>query len=123
MEIHEHPVLTGTVGEIRTRIEHRDDRGLEHWKRRHQSYAEWECQRALKVIRSGELPRVGRQALKYRLITHRWLPAAFFLDTYIRRLGFLDGWAGLCYAWFKARYFADVGRRIRAELRKRPTST
>jgi hypothetical protein len=123
MEIHEHPVLTGTVGEIRARIEHRDDRGLDHWKRRHQSYAEWECQRALKVIRSGELPKVGRQAWKYRLITRRWLPVAYFLDTYIRRLGFLDGWAGLCYAWFKARYFADVGRRIRAEHGKRPAAS
>jgi hypothetical protein len=118
MEIHEHPVLQGSVGEIRARIDHRDDRGLEHWKRRHEAYAAWESKRAIKLIRSGALPDAGRQRWKYRLIARRWLPIAFFLDNYVRRLGFLDGWPGLCHAWLKARYFADVGRRIRAELRR-----
>jgi len=113
MEIHEHPVLRGTIGEIQTRIDHRDDRGLEHWKRRHDAYAAWEARRALALRASGGAPTEGRQGAKYRLLGRWWLPAAYFLDGYVRRLGFLDGWPGLCHAWLKARYFADVGRRMR----------
>jgi hypothetical protein len=45
-----------------------------------------------------------------------WLPAAYFIDDYIRRLGFLDGWAGFHHARFKAAYFAEIGRLVRAGL-------
>ncbi len=114
MEIHEHPVLRGSVGEIDARIDHRDDRGLEHWKRRHAEYAAWEARRALKLRADGALPTGGRQATKYRVLGTWWLPMAYFIDGYVRRLGFLDGWAGLRHAWLKAAYFRDIGRRIRA---------
>ena len=114
MEIHEHPVLQGSVGEIRARIDHRDDRGLEHWKRRHAEYAAWEARRALKLRADGTLPSGGRQGAKYRLLGKWWLPSAYFLDGYVRRLGFLDGWPGLRHAWLKAAYFARIGRLMRA---------
>jgi hypothetical protein len=113
MEIHEHPILAGSVGVIRTRIDHRDDRGLAHWKARHAEYAVWEARRALKLRADGNAPTVGRQATKYRVLDRRWLPAAYFLDGYVRRGGFLDGWPGLCHAWLKARYFAEIGRMLR----------
>jgi glycosyltransferase involved in cell wall biosynthesis len=113
MEIHEHPVLQGSLGEIRTRIDHRDDRGLEHWKRRHAEYAAWEAQRTFRMRAFGSGPVEGRQAVKYRALGKWWLPAVYFLDGYVRRLGFLDGWQGLCHAWLKARYFAQIGRVLR----------
>ena len=113
MEIHEHPVLQGSVGEIHTRIDHRDDRGLEHWKRRHAEYAAWEAQRTFRMRAFGSGPIEGRQAVKYRVLGKWWLPAAYFLDGYVRRLGFLDGWQGLCHAWLKARYFAQIARELR----------
>jgi hypothetical protein len=40
-------VLSVSAGCIRARIDHRDDRGLEHWKRRHQTYVAWEARRAV----------------------------------------------------------------------------
>lgn len=113
MEIHEHPVLQGTTGEIRTRLDHRDDRGLEHWKRRHEAYAAWEARRALALRRTGTQGLGGRQAAKYRMLGRWWLPAAYFIDGYVRRLGFLDGRAGLLHAWLKADYFRRIGRLIR----------
>ena len=113
MEIHEHPILAGSIGVIRTRIDHRDDRGLAQWKGRHAEYAVWEARRALKLRADGNAPTVGRQATKYRVLDRRWLPAAYFLDGYVRRGGFLDGWPGLCHAWLKARYFAEIGRMLR----------
>lgn len=120
MEIHEHPVLTGSVGAIRTRIDHRDDRGLEHWRLRHAEYARWEARRTLRLRREGGIPSAGRQALKYRVIDRRWLPLVYFLNDYVRRLGFLDGWPGLRHAWLKARYFAEVGRLIRVGSAEAP---
>lgn len=113
MEVHEHPVIQGTVGEIRARIDHRDDRGLEHWKRRHLEYAAWEAKRVMRLRSDGVTPSAGRQSIKYQVLGKWWLPYAFFVDEYIRRRGFLDGWPGFCHAWFKARYFAEVGRLMR----------
>ena len=114
MEIHEHPILFGSIGEIRTRIDHRDDRGLDHWRRRHESYARWEAARALRLRESGMVGLTGRQVVKYRMVGRWWLPAAYFLDGYIRRLGLLDGLAGLCHAWLKAAYFRRIGQLMRA---------
>jgi glycosyltransferase involved in cell wall biosynthesis len=113
MEIHEHPVLAGSVGEIRTRIDHRDDRGLNHWKRRHESYAQWEAARAVRLRETGMAGLAGRQAAKYRMLGRWWLPAAYFLDGYLRRLGFLDGLAGFWHAWLKAAYFRRIGQLMR----------
>jgi len=117
MEIHEHPVLQGSIGEINARIDHRDDRGLEHWKRRHDAYAAWEAERTIRLDAAALEQLTPRQRDKYRSLPHRWLPIAYFIDQYIRRLGFLDGRAGLWHAWHKSLYFADIGRRIRAARR------
>ncbi len=114
MEIHEHPVLSGSLGEIRTRIDHRDDRGLEHWKRRHEAYAQWEARRATLLRTSGMQDLTERQRTKYRMLGAWWLPSAYFLDGYVRRLGLLDGRAGFWHAWMKAAYFRRIGRLIRA---------
>ena len=116
MEIHEHPVLAGSTGEIRARIDHRDDRGIGHWRRKHAEYAEWEARRTLALRRSGgiDAPSLSpRQRRKYASLGKWWLPAAYFLHVALVRRGFLDGYPGLAYAWEKARYFGDVGRRLR----------
>ena len=114
MEIHEHPVLAGSTGEIRTRLDHRDDRGLEHWKRRHEAYAQWEARRAILLRQTGMERLTERQRAKYRMLGAWWLPMAYFLDGYIRRLGFLDGRAGFWHAWMKAAYFRRIGQLIRS---------
>jgi len=117
MEIHEHPVLRGSVGEIRARVEHRDDRGLDHWLQRHREYAAWEAERwwALRGTMPSHLSR--RQAFKYRGLATRWFPWLAFLDSYLLRSGWLDGVAGFRHAWLKSAYFADIGRRIRTRMR------
>ncbi len=116
MEIHEHPVLTGTVGEVRSRMDHRDDRGLEHWRRKHDEYSSWEARRAL-LLRTGRGASredlSPRQRRKYASLGKWWLPAAYFVHAYVVRRGFLDGWPGLAYAWEKSRYFRDIGRKMR----------
>ena len=123
MEIHEHPVLEGTTGEIRSRIDHRDDRGLVHWRRKHDEYSSWEARRvaALRATgRGGSSEFSPRQRRKYAALGKWWLPAAYFTHMYFLKRGFLDGWPGLAFAWEKAKYFRDIGRKMRALDRSTP---
>ncbi len=114
MEIHEHPVIVGTAGEIRARVEHRDDRGLEHWLRRHVEYAAWEARRAqLLQERGGNSHLTARQRTKYANLGRWWLPPSVFLANYAARLGFLDGRQGFAHAALKAWYFWVIGIALR----------
>jgi hypothetical protein len=45
MEVHEHPVFNGRVGEIAEPIEHKDFRDLHHFIGRHNEYSSWEAHR------------------------------------------------------------------------------
>jgi len=119
MEIHEHPVLNGSTGQISARLDHCDDRGLEHWLRKHNDYSSWEARRALALRARGQLndpALTQRQRRKYRMVGKWWLPAVYFLDNYVRRGGILDGYAGFAYAYLKACYFWEIGVKMR-ELR------
>lgn len=112
MEVHEHPVLEGSVGEIGARIDHRDYRGLDHWFRKHNDYSTWEARRLIALRRDGldahpEL--TPRQLRKYRSIGKWWLPAAYFASFYVAKRGFLDGYPGFAYACCKAAYFWQIG--------------
>jgi glycosyltransferase involved in cell wall biosynthesis len=120
MEIHEHPLLTGSIGEIRARIDHRDDRGIDHWRRKHEQYSAWEAYRTF-TLRGAIKQEIGalspRQRLKYASLGKWWLPYAYFAHVYLAKGGFLDGFPGLAFAWEKSRYFRDIGRKL-AELER-----
>ena len=124
MEVHEHPVLQGSIGEISARIDHLDFRGLHHLIDRHNSYSTWEANRYLQL---GDIPRDAqrlsrRQKAKYRYMARWWSPLAYFMLTYIVRGGFLDGRPGFVYASFKAYYFLQIREKI-AELSARRGSS
>jgi hypothetical protein len=38
---------------------------------------------------------------------------AYFVHMYLVKRGILDGYPGFAYAWEKAKYFADIGRKMR----------
>jgi hypothetical protein len=119
MEVHEHPIVDGTIGEIRAPIEHNDDRGIEKFIDRHLSYAKWEAHRTLSIERKPQREGVkftSRQRLKYRHIERWWYPAAYFVYTYFVRFGALDGAAGFQYALYKSWYLQTV-RLLIGELR------
>lgn len=118
MEIHEHLVVKGQIGEIHARMEHYDKRSLDsHWKK-HEQYADWECNRYQALLEEvGDIATsdklTGRQKLKYRLIENPCFPFLYFCASYILKKGFLDGYAGYRFACFKAKYFALVRRKIK----------
>jgi hypothetical protein len=119
MEVHEHPVVKGSVGEIRAPIEHNDFGGLDKFLDRHRDYARWEARRFLLLERQSSpdgRTLTPRQRFKYRHLARWWYPWFYFLHTYVVRLGFLDGAAGLQYAFYKAWYFLTTRLMIQ-ELR------
>jgi glycosyltransferase involved in cell wall biosynthesis len=118
MEVHEHPVMRGPVGEIHALIDHVDFRGLHHFIDRHNSYSTWEANRYLQLCGSSEESQrlTPRQKTKYRYIARWWFPVAYFVLTYIVRGGFLDGHAGFAYALFKAYYFLQIREKISETL-------
>lgn len=116
MEVHEHPVIHGPVGEIQSRVEHNDDRGVAKFIDRHRDYAMWEARRT-EVLRHRGLDKVehltDRQRTKYRNIDKWWFPWSYFAYTYFVRRGFLDGLAGFALAFYKLWYFFSIGLLIR----------
>ncbi len=110
MEIHEHPIVDGEIGEICAPIDHRDYKGLGHFIQKHRDYAQWEARRFVKMQNDTTVweRMTGRQKLKYHNLTKWWFPYFYFLTTYIAKLGILDGSQGFHYAAYKAWYFKTI---------------
>ncbi|WP_192361946.1 glycosyltransferase family 2 protein [Mesorhizobium mediterraneum] len=115
MEVHEHPILTSRAGEIKSKIDHQDFRGIEKFIDKHQDYAKWEAKRYVSIDWSkGAGFLTGRQKFKYKNVTRWWFPLFYFAYSYFVRLGFLDGSAGFAYAFYKTWYFFMI-RNLMAE--------
>ncbi len=115
MEVHEHPVLDGALGDIQARLEHHDYRGLHSYIWRHNEYSTWETQRFLWLALAdgaewGKL--TSRQKFKYRHLDKIWFASLYFLTSYIVKGGFRDGAAGWYFAILKRRYFTDIRLKI-----------
>lgn len=111
MEIHEHPIIEGSVGRLQTTIEHNDFRGINKFISRHQQYAMWEARRTnlLTASKQNQLENMtSRQIFKYRNISKWWFPVFYFNYTYLVKFGFLDGRAGFLYALYKFWYFTTI---------------
>lgn len=117
MEIHEHPVVEGPVGEIAAPIDHDDDRGIAKFLDRHRHYAQWEARRFHALQAGGGTADhfSARQRRKYASLSKWWFAWAYFAMTYIFRLGFLDGRAGFYLAFYKLWYFVSIRLLIREE--------
>ena len=117
MEVHEHPVLTGSVGQLRARMTHRDLRSIEAYRTKHEAYAQWEAKRYGWLRSRGREGWDGlslRLRLKYQLLDKRALAVLYFCAAYLFKSGFRDGRAGFVLACCKFRYFQQVRRLIRA---------
>ena len=113
MEIHEHPIINGKVGELHTPIIHNDLRTLHSFIERHNEYSSWEAQRYLALRKTKWASLTSRQRLKYSLIASSFFSFAYFLFAYVVRVGFLDGRAGFHYAILKFAYFHQINLKIK----------
>ncbi|MER9242383.1 glycosyltransferase family 2 protein [Mesorhizobium sp. M0633] len=112
MEVHEHPVLKGAIGEIRIPINHEDYNGLGKFLTKHVQYAKWEARRYFEIALAEPEKFTRRQRLKYKYITRWWFSWSYFVYSYVFRLGFMDGQAGFMYAFYKLWYFLSIRRMI-----------
>jgi len=110
MEIHEHPIVNGTTGDIASSIDHRDYKGLGKFIEKHRDYALWEARRYANLQENPEASEhfTDRQKFKYRHLARWWYPWFYFCFTWLAKLGILDGWPGLHYAAYKAWYFQTI---------------
>ena len=117
MEIHEHPIINGPVGEIKAPITHKDYKGMYHYLARHNEYSSWEAQRFFDLHANANADLnarlTHRQRKKYRALDTWWWAAAYFLTNYFLKLGFLDGREGLVFSLLKAIYFFEIRCKIK----------
>ena len=117
MEIHEHPIIQGKTGIIKSPITHLDFKGVFHYIARHNEYSTWEANRYLKLIDKKNSKLTFRQKIKYKLLNTWFFGFIYFLLNYIFYLGFLDGKIGYIFSVYKMQYFFNVKAKI-FELKK-----
>ena len=112
LELHEQPVLAGgTIGTITGKVDHKENRGLEAYIKKHNEFSTWEAVRYLKNTKDkGNL--TFRQKVKYSLMDSWWLSRLYFVYIYVFKLGFLDGRSGYIYAQLKKQYFFNIKAKI-----------
>lgn len=108
MEVHEHPIVPGRIGKIKSKLIHKDMNGLEKFILKHVNYATWEAARLKKLKNITSKDLTFRQKVKYFSIRFGIIADLYFIYTYILNLGFLDGRVGLSYARYKRFYFRMV---------------
>jgi glycosyltransferase involved in cell wall biosynthesis len=121
MEVHEHPIVNGICGRIKTPLIHDDARSLHSHFEKHNEYSSWEANRYIALQDSG--PEVWekltpRQKWKYKHVDRWWLAPAYFLADYLGSCGFIDGRAGLHFALFKMFYFWQIRLKIMEKRRR-----
>lgn len=130
--VHEHVILEGRVGYLKTPLLHQDYKGLERYFDRHNVYSSME---AIEAYRLFHPPSKGH--LKPSLFTrgpgrrrflkeaaYRYLPARplfKFLWMYLGQGGILDGRIGFRYCVLQSFYEYQVSLKL-LELRTHPTS-
>ncbi len=110
MEVHEHPQVYGSVGWIKSAIDHRDERGIESYINKHNEYASWEANRIFEARNDkGEFEKKGiKKRIKYIILSSYFSGIVFFLGSYIFMNGWRDGKKGVAFALLKAGYFTQI---------------
>ena len=141
MEVHEHVIVNGQIGELKNALEHHNVNSLSRYIEKHNQYSNWDARLLLHAeSKEGSLQgpaddvsATSAEALPPSLWEsqaqrRRWLrkkffrvpgsPILFFFYKYIFRLGFLDGVPGLIYCGFQAVQFFHIKAKL-YELRSR----
>lgn len=121
--VHEHVIIEGPPGFLRTPLIHYDYKGIERYFERHNVYSSMEAVEAYRSL-TGNLPstvlpgstKAGagrRRAMK--MCAYRWIPARSlvkFVWMYIVRLGFLDGRIGFRFCLLHTFYEYQISLKM-----------
>lgn len=118
MEVHEHPIVSGKVGVIKSKIDHHDLRGTANFVLKHNEYASWEAARYLKARDKSTFSGkwTMQQHIKYNLMKSILIVPLFFCGSFFLYRGFRDGTRGFAHAILRMSYYMQIYCRIR-ELR------
>jgi glycosyltransferase involved in cell wall biosynthesis len=118
LEMHCHPIVTGTTGRLAGTMIHRDTDNLHHYFERHNTYSQWEAllhTRYRGRDQSDEIrPRFFGSAVQRRRFLKRLFlatpgkPVVYFIYSYLLQGGFLDGRPGFIYNLLKAMYWYQI---------------
>ena len=118
MEVHEHVVVNGRIGEIKEPIQHFNYNSLSRFIIKHDQYSNYECNVHIDGS-DGELNssifgsfEQRRRYIKGKLIRNPLAPMFYFLYMYILRLGFIDGRQGFYYILYQSMYLYFVNSKI-----------
>lgn len=113
---HELPIIEGKINFAQKRMLHADQRPLYDYFDRHNRYSTWEAEMLFMKsylkdrIESNptESPVRSRRILKNIFLRLPFKPFIYFFYAYIFRLGFLDGYPGLCFNVCKSIYAYQI---------------
>mgnify|MGYP001295515677 CR=1 FL=1 len=114
MEVHEHPVINGQVGSIKSEIDHKDFNGIKRYIEKHNQYSSWETFRYLKIRNDSSVSSNfnRKQKLKYLILGSPFSGLIYFIVQYIFFGGWRDGLAGFYFALLKFSYFVQISCKI-----------
>jgi glycosyltransferase involved in cell wall biosynthesis len=124
VEGHYQPQINGPTFLLKHRMIHHDHDSLFHYFDKHNRYSDWEADLRVKgLLNDPREANVGLRALLKRIFQILPFKApTVFLHSYLLRLGFLDGKAGLDYAVARALYYWQIGLKS-TELRTALTTS
>lgn len=110
MEVHEHPQLNGSIGSVKSKIDHRDFRGVFHYINKHNEYSSWEAERFLQYLQVSKKKNnwTWKQKIKYQLLRSVLLGPLYFFGSFIYYGGYKDGAIGFAFAILKMSYFTQI---------------
>lgn len=112
VEGHYQPECDRPLGHLSGRIIHDDRDPVTTWFERHNRYSDWEAY--LRTTPEARREIAGRRTKKGQVFDRvPFKPLAFFLYSYVARLGFLDGRAGFDYAFALTSYYWQIGVKTR----------
>jgi glycosyltransferase involved in cell wall biosynthesis len=126
--VHEHILLDGPAGFLKNPLLHKDDKGMERYFDRHNTYSSMEAVEVHRNLLSGRRERLLPSALFskgperrrfLKNLSYRYLPMRSlfkFLWMYVIRLGFLDGRGGFRFCLLHTFYEYQVSLKLE-ELR------
>ena len=107
-EIHEHVVVQGSTGRLKSIMDHHAFPTIESFVEKHNRYSNWEAivenekKEKADLIQHDEVKLKRKLRMVFRKLPFR--PTLRFLYVYIWQKGFLDGWAGYVFARLHGQY-------------------
>lgn len=107
-EIHEHVIIQGSTGRLKSIMNHFAFPSIESFVEKHNRYSNWEAavsQEEENPISKLQNKQVNaRRQIKRLFKSMPFRPTLRFLYVYILQKGFLDGWAGYIFARLHGQY-------------------